>query len=127
MDHVRAADAPALVEEHIRTLQGKGAATVEVYQGILRQITGWITEGPGNVDIFQPEHLTYTALAACLAQLKADDYNISHRGRVKAVVSGFAGWLIEEQGLLWRNPARLATNILWNTIWARTGVETLRA
>jgi site-specific recombinase XerD len=106
MDHVRAADAPSLVEEYTRSLQGKGLATIDVYQRILRQITGWIAERPGNAGTFQPEQLTQTALAAYLAQLETAGYSISHRARVKAVVSGFARWLIEEQGTLRRNPAR---------------------
>ncbi len=106
MDHVRAADAPALVEEYTRSLQGKGPATVDVYQRILRQISGWIAERPGNAGTFQAEHLTQTALATYLAQLEADGYSISHRARVKAVVSGFARWLIEEKAALRRNPAR---------------------
>ncbi len=76
------------------------------YQRILRQITGWIAERPGNGGAFQAEQLTQTALATYLAQLEADGYSISHRARVKAVVGGFARWLIEEQGVLRRNPAR---------------------
>jgi hypothetical protein len=39
--------------------------------------------------------LTQAALAMYLEQLKADGYSRSHRARVKAVVSGFARWLIE--------------------------------
>jgi site-specific recombinase XerD len=42
--------------------------------------------------------VTQTALAMYLEQLKADGYSRSHRARVKAVVSGFARWLIEEKG-----------------------------
>ncbi|HSH80170.1 MAG TPA: tyrosine-type recombinase/integrase [Herpetosiphonaceae bacterium] len=106
MDHVRPADAHPLVEEYIRTLQSKGPATRDVYRRVLRQLTAWIAERPGSGGAFQPEQLTQTALATYLAQLEADGYSISHRVRVKAVVSGFARWLIEEQGLLRRNPAR---------------------
>lgn len=33
-------------------------------------------------------------------------YSIAHRARVKSAVSGFARWLIEEKGILQRNPTR---------------------
>ena len=38
--------------------------------------------------------------------LDARGYSVSHRSRVKSVASGFAGWLIEEKGLLRKYPTR---------------------
>lgn len=106
MDYVQTTKVSTLVEEYICSLQGKGPATVDVYQRILRQMTAWIAERPGNAGSFQPQQLTHTAVATYLAQLETDGYSISHRARVKAVVSGFSRWLIEEKGALRRNPAR---------------------
>ncbi|MCA1729422.1 MAG: tyrosine-type recombinase/integrase [Actinobacteria bacterium] len=47
-----------------------------------------------------------TALQTYLRELETRGYSVSHRSRVKSVASGFARWLIEEKGLLRRNPAR---------------------
>ena len=49
---------------------------------------------------------TRTALETYLKELEARGYSVSHRSRVKSVASGFARWLVEDKGLLWRNPAR---------------------
>jgi site-specific recombinase XerD len=99
-------DSRSLLDEYAQEIGGKAPGTIDVYQRILRDLTAWLAERPGNQAGFQPEQLTQTALAMYLEQLKADGYSRSHRARVKAVVSGFARWLIEEKGLLRRNPAR---------------------
>lgn len=41
-----------------------------------------------------------------LNALEETGYSLSHRARVKSVLSSFCQWLIDEQGLLKRNPAR---------------------
>jgi site-specific recombinase XerD len=41
-----------------------------------------------------------------LAYLDTLGYSIAHQARVKSAVSGFARWLIEEKGILRRNPTR---------------------
>jgi site-specific recombinase XerD len=41
-----------------------------------------------------------------LAYLEREGYSINHRARVKSTISSFARWLMEEKGLLQRNPAR---------------------
>ncbi len=41
-----------------------------------------------------------------LTALKEQGYSVSHRSRVKSVLKQFCQWLIEEQGVLSRNPTR---------------------
>lgn len=95
-----------MVGEYLGTLNGRSTSTVEAYGTILRSLAGWISQRPGGTDGFRPELLTRTAVETYLKELEARGYSTSHRSRVKSVVSGFAGWLIEEKGLLGRNPAR---------------------
>lgn len=64
------------------------------------------SERPGGSGGFRPELLTRTALETYLKELEARGYSVSHRSRVKSVASGFAQWLIEDKGLLRRNPSR---------------------
>jgi len=105
MHRVTARPSEALVDEYLLSLSGKATGTVDAYGRILRQLTAWIVARPGNGS-FQPEHFTRTALETYLASLATGGYSVSHRMRVKAVAGGFARWLIEEKGLLRRNPAR---------------------
>jgi site-specific recombinase XerD len=97
---------PDLVATYLGTLTGKAAGTADAYARVLRQFTAWLAERPGQRAGFAPEQLTRTALETYLAALAVAGYSVSHRARVKAVVGGFARWLIEEHGLLRRNPAR---------------------
>jgi site-specific recombinase XerD len=93
----------------IEFLQGtthQARGTQVVYARTLRQFIEWIERMPGGGDGFKPELLTTTALALHLEELEALGYSISHRARVKAVVSRFSRWLVEEKALLARNPAR---------------------
>ncbi len=95
-----------LVGEYLATLGGRSASTVDAYGRILRSLVGWVSERPGGSGGFRPELLTRTALETYLKDLGARGYSVSHRSRVKSVASGFAGWLIEEKGLLRKNPTR---------------------
>jgi len=61
---------------------------------------------PGHQAYFRPEQLTRAAFESYLAQLDKRGYSVSYRQRVKAVVSAFARWLIEERDVLIRNPTR---------------------
>ncbi|MCA1740115.1 MAG: tyrosine-type recombinase/integrase [Actinobacteria bacterium] len=79
---------------------------MEAYGRILRSLAAWVAERPGGSGGFRPELLTRTALQTYLRELETRGYSVSHRSRVKSVASGFARWLIEEKGLLRRNPAR---------------------
>src|SRR5262249_46419028 len=107
-------DAPSdpadpLLGLYTTTLQTKAIGTRDAYGRILRQFTAWLAHCPGTDGTFQPVQLTATALDTYLKYLEAKGISLSHRARVKTVVGGFARWLIEEQGLLQRNPARAVT------------------
>ncbi len=95
-----------LVDEYLATLEGRSAATVDAYGRILRSLAGWVAERLGGSEGFRPELLTRTALQTYLKELELRGYSVSHRSRVKSVAGGFAGWLIEEKGLMRKNPAR---------------------
>ena len=95
-----------LVGEYLLSLEGRSAPTIEVYARILRSLAGWVAERPGGSSGFRPELLTRTALETYLKELEGRGYSVSHRSRVKSVASGFAHWLIEDKGLLRRNPTR---------------------
>lgn len=95
-----------LLEEYEEYLSGRNPRTVDAYMRAIRQITTWLAARPGSAGQFQPEQFTRTAVETYLAHLGAEGYSVSHRARVKAAASGFARWLIEEKGLLRRNPTR---------------------
>jgi site-specific recombinase XerD len=93
-------------EYHQTRLAQKDSATVDAYMRILRQFTGWVAECPGHGNHFEPEQLTTTAVELYLSALKGQGYSVSHRTRVKSVISQFCQWLIEEKEVLRRNPTR---------------------
>jgi len=86
-------------------LSQKNVGTVDVYQRVLRDFLLWLTEcteSPSSP--FQ--QLTRTTVELYLSMLEQTGYSVSHRVRVKSVLSNFCQWLIDEHGLLKRNPAR---------------------
>ncbi len=86
-------------------LSQKKGGTVDVYQRILRDFSLWLTKSAGSSPA--PFHqLTRTMVEMYLNTLEEAGYSISHRVRVKSVLSSFCQWLIDEHGLLKRNPAR---------------------
>lgn len=93
-----------LVNDFVVTLAGKSEATQQVYARILRQFTHWIAVRPGGENGFDAALVTASALSIYLAELEGQGYSWSHRSRVKAVVNRFARWLVEQRGVLWRNP-----------------------
>lgn len=93
-------------EYHQTRLAQKDAATVDAYLRILRQFTEWVAERPGHGKRFEPGQLTATAVEMYVSSLKEQGYSVSHRMRVKSVISQFCQWLIEEKEALRRNPAR---------------------
>ena len=93
-------------EYHQTRLAQKDAATVDAYLRILRQFTEWVAERPGHGKRFEPGQLTATAVELYVSSLKEQGYSVSHRMRVKSVISQFCQWLIEEKEALKRNPAR---------------------
>jgi len=96
----------SLLDEYRDSLTGKAAGTVDNYLRALTALTEWIATQPGSGGHFQPEHFTRTALQTYLDQLGRDGYSPSHRNLVRSAASSFADWLIDERGLLTRNPAR---------------------
>lgn len=95
-----------LVGEYLETLGGRSPATVEAYGRVLRQFTSWVAHRPGGGGEFAPELVTRTAVETYLSELGARGYSANQRAKVKSAVSGFGRWLVEEKGLLRRNPAR---------------------
>ncbi len=86
-------------------LSRKSPGTRDVYQRVLRDFLLWLIERPGYAS-FRLEQLTRTTVEMYLTSLGEAGYSVSHRVRVKSVLNSFCQWLIEEQGLLKRNPVR---------------------
>jgi site-specific recombinase XerD len=97
---------PLLLEEYEHFLSGKAEGTIEAYLRTVRQMMEWVAARPGNSGRFQPQQLTKTAVEMYLDSLEHEGFSINHRARVKSTISSFARWLLEEKGLLQRNPTR---------------------
>ncbi len=86
-------------------LPQKNPGTIDVYQRTLRDFLLWLAECTGSSP--SPFHqLTRTTVEMYLNTLEKTGYSVSHRVRVKSVLSSFCQWLIDEHGLLKRNPTR---------------------
>ncbi|MFL5663186.1 MAG: phage integrase N-terminal SAM-like domain-containing protein, partial [Ktedonobacteraceae bacterium] len=96
----------SLVDEYEQFLLGSGKAegTREAYLRTVRHLIEWIAQLPGNTGSFQPQQLTQTAVESYLSHLEQEGLSLNHRTRVKSTISTFAQFLIEEKGLLQRNP-----------------------
>jgi site-specific recombinase XerC len=104
-DEDQESDALLLVEyEHF--LSGKAEGTIDAYLRTAHQLMKWVAARPGNSGHFQPHQLTKTAVEVYLASLEQEGFSLNHRARVKSTISSFARWLMEEKGLLQRNPTR---------------------
>lgn len=86
-------------------LSQKNPGTADVYQRILRDFFLWLAESLGSSPSFFPQ-LTRSTVEIYLNGLEQTGYSLSHRVRVKSVLSNFCQWLIDEQGVLKRNPVR---------------------
>lgn len=95
-----------LIAYQTACLDAKDDATRDAYGRILRQFGAFVARLPGMGHTFQPAQLTPTVIERYLAALKEQGYSVSHRSRVKSVLKQFCQWLIEEQGVLSRNPTR---------------------
>lgn len=93
-----------LLREYAFFLAKKAEGTIEAYLRTVRQVMIWIAGRPGNGGCFQPQHFTKTAVEMYLASLEREGFSLHHRTRVKSALSTFARWLIEEKGLLSKNP-----------------------
>jgi site-specific recombinase XerD len=87
-------------------LASKDPATRDAYLRILQQFADFAVRLPGMGHTFQLAQLTPTVVERYLTGLKDQGYSVSHRTRVKSVLKQFCQWLIEEQGVLARNPTR---------------------
>ncbi|MFL5667628.1 MAG: tyrosine-type recombinase/integrase [Ktedonobacteraceae bacterium] len=98
----------ALMGEYEQFLLGSGKAegTREAYLRTVRHLIEWVAQCPGNDGSFQPQQLTQTAVESYLTYLEQEGLSLNHRTRVKSTISTFAQFLIEEKGLLQRNPTR---------------------
>src|SRR5260370_9328985 len=79
---------------------------MEAYLRTVRDLIGWVAQRPGNDGQFQPAQLTKTAVELYLTHLEQEGVSVNHRTRGKSTISNFAHFLIEEKGLLPRNPTR---------------------
>lgn len=96
----------ALMEEYTQFLFGKALGTKDAYLRTVRHLIGWLAQLPGNAGKFQPRQLTQSAVEQYLTHLEREGLSLNHRARVKSTISNFAQFLIEEKGLLQRNPTR---------------------
>jgi site-specific recombinase XerD len=99
-------EARALLGEYEQFLLGKARGTADAYVRTARQLIGWLAQRPGHEGRFQPGQVTQTAVEQYLAYLKQEGFGLHHQARVKSSISTFANYLIEEKGLLQRNPTR---------------------
>ncbi len=96
----------ALLDEYKQFLSGKAQGTTDAYLRTVRQVMGWVAQLPGNAGRFQPQQLTQRTVERYLTHLEQEGLSLRHRARVKSTISNFAQFLIEEKGLLQRNPTR---------------------
>jgi site-specific recombinase XerD len=96
----------ALVGEYEQFLSGKAEGTTDAYLRTVRHLIEWLAQGADSEGQFQPCQLTKTAVELYLTHLEQEGLSINHRARVKSTISNFAQFLIEEKGLLQRNPTR---------------------
>src|SRR3989440_11174565 len=96
----------ALLGEYEHFLAGKADGTTDAYLRTVRHLIGWLAQRPGNAGQFQSLQLTRPAVEGYLTYLEQEGLSLRHRARVKSTISNFANFLIEEKGLLQRNPTR---------------------
>jgi len=95
-----------LLDEYEQFLSGKAEGTMDAYLRTARHLIGWVTQLPESFGQFQPQQLTRTTVEQYLTHLEQEGLGLPHRTRVKSTISNFALFLIEEKGLLQRNPTR---------------------
>jgi len=95
-----------LLQEYELFLSNKAEGTIDAYVRTIHRVMEWIAQRPGNGGRFHPRQLTKTAVEMYLASLEREGFSLNHRARVKSTISSFARWLMEEKGLLLRNPTR---------------------
>ncbi len=86
-------------------LSHKSPGTIDAYQRVLRDFLLWLDSRLGYAP-FPLDQLTRSTIETYMTSLEGAGYSVSHRTRVKSVLSSFCQWLIDEYGLLKRNPTR---------------------
>lgn len=61
-----------LLREYVLFLAKKAEGTIEAYLRTVRQVMTWVAKRPGNGGVFQPQHLTKTAVEIYLASLERE-------------------------------------------------------
>lgn len=87
-----------LAVAYLESLAGKAPGTLDAYQRALRHFLSWLQARPGSTEIFTPATFTRTAAQVYFAELAEQGLSVSDRARRKAALTGFARWLIDEQG-----------------------------
>jgi site-specific recombinase XerC len=105
-EHAIIDEVGVLVGEYEQFLSDKALGTREAYLRTVRHLIAWLTQHPGHPEPFQPQQLTQTVVELYLAHLEQEGLSLCYRARVKSTISNFAQFLIEEKGLLRRNPTR---------------------
>src|SRR3989475_2267987 len=105
-EHNAIEEVRSLVGEYEQFLSGKAQGTMDAYLRTVRHLIGWVAQRPGNEGQFQPAQLTQMTVELYLSHLEQEGLSLNHRARVKSTISNFANFLIEEKGLLQRNPTR---------------------
>ncbi|GHO88434.1 tyrosine-type recombinase/integrase [Dictyobacter formicarum] len=95
-----------LLDQYKQFLAGKAEGTTEAYLRTVRHFIAWLVQRLGDQGHFQPALLTKPAVEEYLRHLEQDGLSINHRIRVKSTISNFSQFLIEEKGVLQRNPTR---------------------
>jgi len=78
------------MDAYLQAIATKAAGTRDAYRRILRDLSTWLAAKPGGAAGFVPAQLTQTAVTILSG----------------AIAGGFARYLIEEPGVLRRNPTR---------------------
>src|SRR5689334_7379745 len=86
-------------------LSQKNPGTIDVYQRVLYDFLLWFSQQPEHISS-RLDQMTRTTVESYLTSLEEAGYSVSHRRRVKSVLSNFCQWLIDEHGLLKSNPTR---------------------
>lgn len=94
---------PAPVHAFVEAIGNRDRATVTAYQGILRDLVGWLATRPGGRP-FRVELLTETAVRDYLEHLRQAERAPRTRAKALTVIRRFCRWAVDE-GLLRRNPA----------------------
>jgi site-specific recombinase XerD len=106
----------SLLQQYEQSISRKAEGTIDAYVRTTRLVMVWVAQCPGNGGHFRPRQLTKTAVEEYLVPLEQEGFSLNRRAKVKSTISSFARWLMEEKGLLQRNPTR-RVDLLHNRYW----------